>query len=194
MKNAAAEITPREKIAAAMAGLGLTVKAEFVPFSASRNAANDPGNKPGSRSLNWRVTLERNGRPILTTDYSAGIAHAPCYKQIQGKGIGVRWTLENTEALTYETEKGRAFNFRSRYIQNGKPILPDPVDVVWSLSRDSDVLDSAGFEDWAGELGYDPDSRSAESIYRACLEIALKLRNAIGESGLEALRIAGEDF
>lgn len=193
MENAAAEITPREKIAAAMAALGLTVAAEFVPFSKSRNAANDPGNKPGSRSLNWRVTLQRNGRDVLTTDYSAGIAHAPCYKRLQGKGFGIRWTLENTEAIVFETEHGRAFTFR-RFTPAGKPILPDPVDVVWSLSRDSDVLDSGGFEDWAGELGYDPDSRSAESTYRACLEIALKLRGAIGEAGIEALRVAGEDF
>lgn len=44
------------------------------------------------------------------------------------------------------------------------------------------------------ELGYDPDSRKAEAIYKACLEIALKLRNALGEDGLAKLREAAQDY
>lgn len=99
----------KDKMRAAMDALGLTVTAEFVPFSQSRNAANDPGNKPGERSLNWRVTLNRNGAPILTTDYQAGIAHAPSYARLGiGSRMGRGWSLEMVEAITFETEKGRA--------------------------------------------------------------------------------------
>lgn len=62
-----ATITPADAIAA----LGLTVEAVFIPFSLSRNK----GEK--HRTLNWRVTLKRNGREIMTTDYSAGEGHCP---------------------------------------------------------------------------------------------------------------------
>lgn len=188
METEAAEISPREKIAAAMAALGLSVSAEFVPFSQSRNKDSD------HRSFNWRVTLSRDiGGPILTTDYGAGIAHAPAYKLLKmGASFG-RTTLEQRDAIEFETEKGRAWR-RSYLGIGGPPILPEPESVVWSLVQDASVLDSGGFEEWASELGYDTDSRSAESTYRACLELALKLRGAIGDAGIEALRTAGEDF
>jgi hypothetical protein len=34
----------------------------------------------------------------------------------------------------------------------------------------------------------------AEAIYNACIDIALKLRSAIGESGLSELREAFQDY
>lgn len=192
MESITQEKTPREKLESAIAALGLTVSAEFVPFSQSRNKAEK------HRSLNWRVTLQRNGRDVMTTDYSAGIAHCPAYKRLGMNGLG-RETMEQRESIVFETEKGRTAPrvFSGRFTGSGiggAPILPDSVDVVWSLAQDSDVLDYGSFEDWADTFGYDTDSRSAESTYRACLEIALKLRNAIGESGLESLRQAGENF
>lgn len=48
-------------IDSALADLGLTVDSVFVPFSRSRNK----GEK--YKSLNWQVTVKRNGRNILTT-------------------------------------------------------------------------------------------------------------------------------
>lgn len=59
---------------------------------------------------------------------------------------------------------------------------------------DSDVLESSGFEEWASNFGYETDSRKADSIYRACLEIALKLKAVIGNDGLEQLRLAFQDY
>lgn len=56
------------------------------------------------------------------------------------------------------------------------------------------MLDSSTFEEWANEFGYDPDSRKAEVIYRACLEIALKLRNGLGEDRLRDLRELFTDY
>lgn len=75
-----------------------------------------------------------------------------------------------------------------------KPILPDSLDVLYSLISDSDVLNHSAFEDWAGELGFDADSRKAESIYRACLEIALKLRAALGDDGVTRLAEIFQDY
>jgi hypothetical protein len=56
------------------------------------------------------------------------------------------------------------------------------------------VLDSGSFEEWAADYGFDTDSRKAETTYRACLDIALKLRNGIGEDGLRKLQEAFQDY
>lgn len=182
----------KEEIKAAMEKHALSVKAEFVPFAQSRNAKDEKTGKAkpvNERSLNWRVTLQKAGRDILTTDYSAGIAHCPSYKQM------ARWTLDYSRAIEFETDTGHSAKqgFGST-IAKGKPLLPDSCDVVWSLVLDSDVLNYSRFEDWADNLGFDPDSRKAESIYRACLEIALSLRNGLGESVFSELQTAGEDY
>ena len=154
----------KEEIQAFMAENKVTIKSEFVPWSQSRNK------NEKHRSLNWRIKILRADRTILETDYSAGIAHCPSYRQ------GRR-----TVDVERETETGRR-------------IAPDACNVIASLSMDSSVLDCSSFEEWAGGFGYDVDSRKAESIYRACLEIALKLRNGLGEEGLRALQIATQDY
>ncbi|MEL4071693.1 hypothetical protein WKW50_16230 [Ochrobactrum sp. GPK 3] len=167
---------------------GISIKAEFVPFSRSRNAANDPGNKPGSRSLNWKVTLVKDGRDIITTDYSAGCGHCPSYKQ------NARWTLGYTNLIVFETEHGFAAKNAPWGIAKGKPLLPDTLGVIHSLITDSDVLDCSGFEHWAADFGYDTDSRKAESIYRACIEIALQVRNGLGDKAFREVQEASRDY
>lgn len=169
-------------LADVIAAHGVSVRAEFVPFSKSRNA------KEKHRSLNWRVTLVHNGRDIITTDYSAGEGHCPSYKQNQ------RRTLDVDEALRHETEKGAAWMVRRSYQVGGKPILPDAASVVASLLLDSSVLDASSFEEWAEDLGHDPDSRAHEKIYRACLVVALKVRNNLPAATLAALTEAARDF
>jgi len=173
--------SPREMASDLIASIGLTVESEFVPFSQSRNKDAD------HKSLNWRVTIKRNGREILTTDYSAGLAHCPAYKD---STLGRQDSVDRVRAIAQQCETGR----------NGKPgrpgewIRPDSVDVLYSLVMDSNVIDSGGFESWAADYGYDPDSRKAESIYRQCLEHALKLRAWIGGDSLDALRGAFQDY
>lgn len=221
-------MTPAE----AMDALKLTVTAVFVPFSQSRNKDED------RKTLNWRVTLLRDGREVLTTDYSAGAGHAPGYKatRVPSSFVPHRYkSRSNTapsgwvyrmatpaEALAQyrdavtaaECESGVKMGLHpfgsgrdnvflpvrvpvredGRTVQKHEPIMPDPLDVVYSLTMDSSVLDAGGFEEWAAEFGYDLDSRKAEATYRACLEIALKMRGAIGDSGLALLAEAFQDY
>lgn len=174
----------KEQRAAAVTALGLTVESVFVPLSQSRNK----GEK--SPTLNWRVTVKKDGRPILETDYSAGCAHCPSYEQ-------GNYNANRAAAVAWECENGRkvaAINALRHFHGTGKPLEPDAIDVLASLAMDSDVLDAGGFEDWAGDFGYDTDSRKAEAIYRVCLEIALKLRAALGDAGLQSLRNAFEGY
>ncbi|MCR4300686.1 MAG: hypothetical protein NUV51_03675 [Sulfuricaulis sp.] len=178
-----------ETLQAAIDALGLTYSAEFVPWSKSRNAKKPPV-KPSDYSLNWKITISKGGRSI-TTDYSAGIGHIPGYKQ----SWSGRLTVDEFEAIKYACETGktyRAISLNLGSIPMGqKPILaPSVTDVMSSLILDASVLDAGVFEEWAGDYGYDTDSREAERIYKACLDIALKLRSIVGDAGLAALREA----
>ena len=176
----------RQELESAMADLGLTIKSRFVPLSQSRHA----GDK--YRSLNWRVTVCVGTRELFTTDYSAGEAHCPAYKQ----RLTVRDKYANSRMIDHETEKGTTARYMPSldHISAGAAILPDPCDVVSSLVLDASALDSATYEDWASEYGYDEDSRKGEQIYRQCLETALRLRAALGDSGLNRLRDAAQDY
>jgi hypothetical protein len=175
--------TTAQQIEATAAELGLSMTAEFVPFSQSRNASEK------MPSLNWKITLLVKGRPIITTDYSAGCGHCPSYTQ--GKQ-----TIANRDAVRFECENGR----RARITPGGSPIgtseklNPQFADVLSSLVTDGDAIDFPSFEDWASEFGYDKDSRKGEAIYRQCLESGLKLRAALGESGLSTLRDAVSNY
>jgi hypothetical protein len=182
----------KAKIQETLDSLGLTIESVFVPFSKSRNKGQD------RKSLNWSITVKRNGRDVLTTDYSAGVAHCPAYN----RKVPAAWNrparMWRPLACEAECENGYALGIFTSWggfnHDKKKPILPDPVDVFHNLTMDSSVLDSGGFEDWAADYGYDTDSRRAVSTYRACLEIALKFRAAIGETGMEALKTAFEDY
>lgn len=183
----------------AIEAAGLTVEAVFVPWSQSRNkdeketvhsGNREPKTRP-RRSLNWRVTLKKDGRDIIATDYSAGVGHCGAYKASM-KELGHVNSIMHDEAIAQECETGRAYT--PGVFRKGEPIMPNPVDVIYSLALDADVLNYSNFEDWAADCGYDPDSRKGESIYRACLEIALKLRNGLGDETLRALQEAARDY
>jgi len=187
------EITPRRRLESEIERLGLTVRSEFVPWSKSRSYVK--GARVGDRNLNWKVTICKDGREILTTDYSAGIGHAPSYSdprpefgRIRGGGI----SLARAEALTFETEHG--LKYRGNGFTGRTPIALDPIDVIWSVLMDAEAIDHPTFETWAADCGYDPDSRKGEAIYRICLEHALKLRAAVGDQALRDLRDAGRDY
>jgi hypothetical protein len=168
----------------AIEALEISLEFTFVPFSQSRNKAEK------NRSLNWRVTLKVRGRAIFTTDYGAGIAHCPSYRQT----LTGRMSNDEAEAIKYETETGFARRPSAEYFPKGKAINPDPCDVLYCLASDADVLNYSNFEEWAESLGYDTDSRKAEKTYRACLETALALRNGLGDEGLRVLQEACQDY
>jgi hypothetical protein len=170
---------------------GLTLDAVFVPFSASRNK----GEK--FKSLNWKVTLKRNGREIVTTDYMQGITHAPSYK-VNFRTLQVRaaqWTRDNMVAIECETGRKAKLDFSNDAYPSRDKIAPPSIEgVLYSLLMDADVLDAGGFEEWASNFGYDTDSRQAEKLYRDCLDIALKLRAGLGDAAMTELKEAFEGY
>ena len=68
--------------------------------------------------------------------------------------------------------------------RQGLGITDDPTveAVMESLASDAATLDNAqDFEEWASELGYDPDSRKAEKIYNAVVEQTDALKSLLGD-------------
>ena len=180
------EMNPKEKIAALAADLGLTIATVFIPWSKSRNK----GEK--NPSLNWLVTLKRNGAAVLSVDYGAGCAHCPSYKsfnELVTDRERVKWECENGHAAIWSDSQGGAIRR-----PGSKPLQPDLCDVLYSLSMDADALNFSDYEDFAENFGYDKDSRKGEKIYQECLRIGLKLRSAIGETGLRKLQEACQDY
>ena len=162
----------KERAQAVVAELGLTVESVFVPWSESRNK----GEK--LPSLNWVVSLKRNGALVWAGAYSAGCGHCPSKEE-----PARRWECENGRKASAVRGRG-----------TGPELKPDAIDVLYSLVMDADALDAGGFEEWAGDLGYDVDSRKAEKTYNACIGIGLKLRRHLGEGGIVKLREAFQDY
>lgn len=175
----------RETLTRRCAELALTVDAVFVPFSLSRNAVRAP--KVRDRSLNWKVTIRHAGRPVLDNlDYSAGIGHCPA---LRGQPFR-RMTQDVIDAVVIETEQGVVAKIVSwgAWPTKQKIAPPDPIDVIAAVAQDGAAIDYARYEDWAEDMGIDPDSRKGEAIYRACLTQGLVLRVALGDAVFQELR------
>ena len=81
------------------------------------------------------------------------------------------------------------------FFSQGPAIVHEPSleEVLDSLGSDAGTyLNARGFEDWAVEYGYDPDSRRAETIWKAVGKQIADLRRLLGESGLEELAFKTE--
>lgn len=180
---------PQDDRAHILASLGVTLDAVFVPFSKSRNA------REKQPSLNWRLTLRRDSREVLTFDYMQGSGHCPAYKKPTKFSSGKVDRYTTDQRIATECETGRVAAGASTSIFTTKGAIPTPsvVEAVWCLLSDGRAADCADFEDWAGEYGYDKDSRSAEAIYRACLDTGLKMRSSFGAQRIEQLNELFED-
>lgn len=172
-----------------IASLGITYQATFIPFSKSRNAKPDP--KISELSTNWKVALAKGG-VTFETDYQQGIGHLPEPLKFQKTS----YTIDEDAAIRRACERGDYYarTRPSEYLK-GRPLpAPELRDVLYSLAMDTSVLDSASFEEWASESGHDADSRKAEQIYQACLTVALRLRQLIGDAQMSALREAFQNY
>jgi hypothetical protein len=174
--------------------MGVRIVTEFVPFSKSRNAKENP--KVDDMSINWKVTLKR-GNQGLTTDYMQGIGHLPEGIKLQ---FNDKKTIAKVEPIKYACETGKIgyYSDISNCVMSSpsKKTLKQPllIDVLYSLLLDAEVLDYSSFEDWADEMGFDPDSRKDEKVYNACMKIALQMRKLFSDNDIEILRELFQDY
>jgi hypothetical protein len=65
---------------------------------------------------------------------------------------------------------------------------PKIMQVLHSLATDAASVDNArSFEDWASDLGYDTDSRTADRTYKTCVRQAAKLKTFLGDAAYAEL-------
>lgn len=158
---------------------GFKIDSEFVPLSKSRNKGNTE-----NPTLNWRVTIQGVG----AIDYSMGYAHTMAYKH-KPKGAAVH-CIDVWDAIMAECETGRNAFPQGR----NQRVQPDLCSILASVALEYGVLDYASFEEWAGDFGYDVDSRKAESIYRDSLALALKLKAKFGAEVMAELQTICQDY
>lgn len=204
-----ASVHPKDQqIGEQLAAMGFAVTAEFVPFTKSRNAQPSkvfpvaaphgdrvkPSNyyKPRDLSINWRVTVTHK-RGKYSTDYQEGIGHLPEHLQSRSGG----YTVEAWDALCFAVEKGNAPRKNPPTWNIGSAAValtpPTAAAIFYSLSLDGGAA-MQSFDDWAGDFGYDTDSRKAEAIYKACVETGQYLLKCIGPEGLEKLQELFQDY
>lgn len=71
---------------------------------------------------------------------------------------------------------------------SGHTNAPTAADVLDCLASDvQGVENTHNFEDWAGEYGYDTDSRKAEAIYKTCLVQAKELKSFLSGAAYKEL-------
>lgn len=141
----------------------------------------------------YSVRLLRNGREVITTPYKLGSGHVP-----KGALLAVR-NVTNHEQLCQNTI-GR--NYTPHHEAPGylsllekaarlAKVVPTLAGVLHSLVLDGAAyFDAETFEDWAGNYGYDTDSRKAKVIWRACDETGRKLARVLSADDIATLREA----
>lgn len=70
-------------------------------------------------------------------------------------------------------------------LQGEEPKVGEVLDCL--ASDASSVANSRDLDDWANDLGYNPDSRKAERTYKTIRRQAAKLRKLLGDSAYETL-------
>lgn len=176
---------PAETLDQDAQAIGMSVTCDFVPLSKSRNA----GEK--HLTINWRVSLYLPAFGVLGApdvlvwrgDYSQGIAHLRGYNKACTPQY---WqSIQGDARLRAIAETGRDEKTVPSPVDSPLSVVePTLVDVLSSLLQDASALNEGSFEEWARNLGYDPDSRSAEAIWRACVEVGLKLRRVLGDKAM----------
>jgi len=94
-------------------------------------------------------------------------------------------TTNGRAALQPKTVAKMTTYFSMGYGHNGTE--PDAASVLDCLASDASSVDQNTFETWAGDMGYDSDSRKAEKIYKACEHGARRLKKFLGEDMYETL-------
>jgi hypothetical protein len=101
-----------------------------------------------------------------------------------GLAVGEPWAAKHYSCELYGTNGDRPVRALV-----GSDIGPPGIDeVLDAVAAEAAVAEEAGgFEAWAAQLGYDPDSRYDERIYRTALRHARLLRRMLGDEGYRRL-------
>jgi hypothetical protein len=124
--------------------------------------------------------IEAGGRVHGPFEWSIGEGIFDRWAKEHGPGLYLGNTRENRSILSLAPRSDAAAQYRAEPKVRGA-YQPEPSEILECLASDAQSVQNAGsFEEWARDLGYDPDSRKAEHAYRACQECALALQRWLG--------------
>ncbi len=145
----------------------------------------------GSRPMDqWSIKLADN-KMSEKFDYFTGLGLRAEPTKIDKKTALYNFPGVTPKDIAQRTIYGRRYLAHLETLR--KPEAPHMADVLHSLVMDSSAVGQS-FSSWCDELGYDKDSRKAESIYRACQENGDKLHLLFGRDGVNALAEALQDY
>jgi hypothetical protein len=161
----------------------ITMKSERI--SSRTDLAADQWDK---EAFHFLITIQYNDRDY-EFPYSMGSGHKVLkpwselagWRKFYSNTLGMSGTKKDYERLADQFYKPRRqYEVELRALMYHAP-EPKLADVLNCLALDySCYINSRSFEDWASELGYDPDSRKAEKIYGAVRDSALNIEQLLG--------------
>jgi hypothetical protein len=153
----------------------------------------------GWENFAFQVAIVRNNKTVWSGPYHLGVGHVKLPKPWSGMMNGL---FDGEDAIVNAMQQRPNVKFlpegeakKARMLQrlaDKQKLTPKLDDVMNSLL--SDDAQNESFEEWCSSLGYDTDSRKAESTWRACMETGMALRRAFNAQELETLRHAAQDF
>ncbi|SRR6266581_5969923 len=124
---------------------------------------------------NWSVTLNYKEKSY-TTNYWQGIGHRKLQRPVKNEGNRYYHSIYGE----FKTEKEAC---QAQWL---KLVPPTIADVLGCLLLDSRSAEGT-FEDFAGEFGYDIDSRKALDTYLVCQATRNKMIGMLGTELFDAL-------
>jgi len=164
--------------------IGLTMECQYIGIKTEKDKG--PEGKPVEHTMDeWSCTLSRD-KQSMTIPFKQGLAHRKTTSRSIIKAFGYGHGLTSKQVKQYERESYKMKP--EKWIAMSEPVAPELDNVLDCLRSDSECWEnSRNFEDFCSELGYDTDSRKAESIYKACGEIAKELKFLLGSDNYKKL-------
>jgi hypothetical protein len=150
---------------------GVTMTATQVPENPNMSDGMPKG------TVHFHVALECEGR-AMTTYYSVG----PGIVEHAMKGLkAMHRTKYGVPAKPWPHSLLKSVDWQNAVQKFSKDYKPELLDVLQCLHLDFvGVHGAISFEDWAESLGYDTDSRKAESIYNTVLAQSNQFAHTVG--------------
>jgi len=173
--------------------LGFSLEIIAGPTAAVEPANGTSGVGEGWPHIAFSVRLLRNGRQVLVTPYRMGIGHTPKGALLAVRILSPDETYCQNLIRSNKTPRIDAPGYLSLLEKAARlaKVVPTLAGVLHSLVLDGAAyFDAETFEDWCGDYGYDPDSRKAEALWKACDETGRKLARVLNADELATLREA----
>jgi hypothetical protein len=160
----------------------ITIEAIGGKLNRDTDPPKPKGEKPWPHFA-WNCTLTYEGRTLDVSNYRAGLAH--CTRRYSVGG----WPRKGEVP---ETPSNPGHGGGSDWML--KPTPPSAFDVLYCVVMDAQCYENArDLEDFCADMGYDPDSRKAEAMYKACDEESKRLRQWLGTALFATVLAFDED-